>query len=170
MFGFFKTEKQKQYQEALEAFIDRIAHASAETQAAIHALEALTQPRAKLFAATIIKNLVMRRGRTLEAAQELRRQAQEANGLFSKYPTAIAATMIECGVYLAKLDGPSWTRGSMAFAHLEGMIRGFLQRQGVQEWEVMYAYDIEFESYRQSWMMQNPIRESVQEDDGGRLD
>lgn len=169
MFRFFKSEKQKQLDKALEAFIDRIAHGCAEAQTAINELEALTQPRAKLFAASLIKNLVMRRDRTVQAAQELRLQAQKADRPTFRHTYAVAAVMIECGVDLAKLDGTAWTQGAMAFAQLEGMIRGFLQRQGVQEWEAIYAYDFEFESYREAWLALNPIRESVGEEDGGPL-
>jgi hypothetical protein len=169
MFGIFKTAKQKQQEAALNSFTDRIAHACAEVQASIRAIEATPQPRGKLFAARLLRNIVMRNDRSEEAVRKLRNSAQTANGVNSKHPFAIAALLIECGVHLAKLEGEAWSQGAMMFASLEGMICGFLQRQGVEEWEGMYAYDFEFERYRQVWMEQNPVRKSEPEDDGSEM-
>ena len=70
----------------------------------------------------------------------------------------LGTRLVMGGILLARLAGQEWLEASIELAHLEGLLRGFMERNGVQPWPVMYAEDFAFERYRREYI-ENEERE-----------
>ena len=64
----------------------------------------------------------------------------------------LALSLLQAGCAALKLKGTEQMNALFCLAPLEGSLRGFMTQNGVQPWEVTFAYDHEFERYRMKFL------------------
>lgn len=163
MFGIFKSASQKQSERDYEDFLDALSKSLAAAEREIRTLESEIEPRLRRQAAVVLVNAVIYSDRTVASVQALQRRVekQEAdNRLQAAIGTSLASRLILCGVLLLHLKGEAWLKGSLAFAHIEGILKGFVEHYGVPSWPVAYVQDIDFERFRQDRFAQDAREKS----------
>jgi hypothetical protein len=162
MFGQFKNAKQRQRDDDFDAFLEAVSKSLAAALSEIRTLESKVEPRLRRQAALVLKNFVIYADRTVAAVEVLQSRADRMiaeNRLHHAIGTSLGSRLVVCGVLLLKLEGEEWLKGSLAFAHLEGVLKGFVERYSVPSWPVNYVQDIDFERYRKQLIAEEETEE-----------
>ena len=151
MFDLFKSAKQRKREEDYDAFLEAVSKSLSAAQSEIQTLESKVEPQLRRQAAVILKNALIYSDRTVEAVEELQLRAERLiaeNHLGRAIGTSLGSRLVLCGVLLLKLESKEWLNGALAFAPLEGTLKGFVERYRVPSWPVNYVQDVDFETYR----------------------
>lgn len=163
MVSLFKSAKRRQQEDEFDAFLDAVSKSLAAAQSEIRTFNSKGDLRLSQHAAVVLRNAVIYTDRTVEGVEELQRRADKViseNRLHRAIGTSLGSRLVVCGVLLLKLEGEEWLKGSLAFAYLEGMLKGFVENYRVPSWSVNYVQDIDFERYRRQLIAEEDAEES----------
>lgn len=155
MFALFKSAETKQREQNLKIVIASVRQHISEASAEIQHIERTMDQQLRNQAASILFNTVIYCDRSMNAVEAKTARVTkllEANRLQRALGMMLGTRLVIAGVLLAELSGKEWVEASFVFAALEGMLRGFMERNGVDPWPVVYAYDGLFERYRHEYI------------------
>jgi hypothetical protein len=153
MFGFFKSaetkRRERQRDQVTKAIRENVSGAAAE----IKYVESKFELAHRRIAAARARNTVVDCERSADSVEALQ---PEVRSLTAKVGTPLAmglgmmlgSRLVISGVLLGQLEGRDFLETVPELLALEALLHGFMERQGVEPWPVMYYDEVEFERYR----------------------
>jgi hypothetical protein len=155
MLGIFKSaetkRRERERDETIASINNNISGAASEITHLERSLVARRQQAAKA-----LRHYVLACDRSADAVEAFKPQIERLVASPSTQGTALgmmmATRMVLSGVLVERLEGSEFLAACLHLAKLQGLLEGFMQRQGVRGWGVHYPETSRFEAYRREYI------------------